>query len=77
MTAPRSHAEIVELLGAYALDALDGEEYEIVELHLRECPQCRAEVADFREVAALIGHGGAPAPERVWERIAEGVGGQP
>ena len=64
-----SHEEIQELLGAYALDAVDGAEYEAVELHLRECPRCRAEVADHREVAALIGHGGAPAPEGVWDRI--------
>lgn len=73
MTASRSHAEIEKLLGAYALDAVDGEEHEIVDLHLRECPRCRAEVADFREVAALIGHGGGPAPEGVWERIVEAL----
>jgi hypothetical protein len=68
-----SHAEIRELLGAFALDAVDGDEYEAVELHLRECPQCRAEVADHREVAALIGHGGAPAPEGVWDRIIDAL----
>lgn len=68
-----THSEIQELLGAYALDAVDGEEYEVVELHLRECPRCRAEVADHREVAALIGHGGATAPEGIWDRIVASI----
>jgi len=69
----RTHEELQELLGAYALDAVDGEEYQAVELHLRECPQCRAEVSEHREVAALIGHRGAPAPEGVWDRIVEAM----
>jgi hypothetical protein len=64
-----THAEIQELLGVYALDAVEGEEREAVELHLRECPRCRAEVAEHREVAALIAHGGTPAPAGVWDRI--------
>ena len=64
-----THEEIQDLLGAYALDAVEGEEREAVELHLRECPRCRAEVAEHREVAALIAHGGAPAPAGVWDRI--------
>ena len=68
-----THEELQELLGAYALDAVDGEERDAVELHLRECPRCRAEVAEHREVASLIGHGGAPAPEGVWDRIVEAI----
>jgi hypothetical protein len=64
-----THAEIQELLGVYALDAVEGEERDAVELHLRECPRCRAEVAEHREVAALIAHGGTPAPAGVWDRI--------
>ncbi|MGH9073042.1 MAG: anti-sigma factor domain-containing protein, partial [Acidimicrobiales bacterium] len=65
-----THAELEALLGAYALDAVDGPEAEAVELHLRECPRCRAEVAEHRETAALLGHVGAPAPEGLWDRIA-------
>lgn len=68
-----SHEEIQELLGAYALDAVDGEEYEAVEVHLRTCPRCRAEVTEHRETAALIAHGGAPAPEGVWDRIRDSL----
>ncbi|MBV8957224.1 MAG: anti-sigma factor [Actinobacteria bacterium] len=65
-----SHTEIEELLGAYALDAVDPDEAEVVELHLRECPRCRDEVAAHRQTAALLGaHSGADAPAGVWDRI--------
>lgn len=69
MTTPLTHEQIEELLGAYALDAVDADERETVELHLRECPRCRAEVADYREVAVLLAHSGSPAPSGVWDRI--------
>lgn len=65
-----SHGEIEELLGAYALDAVEGWEREAVEAHLRDCPRCREEVATHREVAAHLAHGGGPAPAGVWDRIA-------
>jgi len=62
--------EFSELLGAYALDAVEPEEREAIERHLVDCPRCRAEVAEHREVAAYLSHTGAPAPEGVWDRIA-------
>ncbi len=64
------HDEIAELLGAYALDAVDADEAAAVEAHLAECPRCAAEVADHREVAALLAHTGAPAPEGLWSQIS-------
>ena len=67
---PLSHAELEALLGSYALDAVEGPEAEAVELHLHECPRCRAEVAEHREVAALLGNVGTQAPDRLWDRIA-------
>ena len=63
------HPEVEDLLGAYALDALDPEESDAVDLHLRDCPRCRAEVAEFRETAALLAYGGTEAPPGVWEKI--------
>ncbi|HVE95111.1 MAG TPA: hypothetical protein VNB24_09335 [Acidimicrobiales bacterium] len=63
----RKHDELVELTGAYALDALEDDEFEIMELHLRDCPRCRAEVESFRETAALLAHGGVAAPSGLWE----------
>jgi hypothetical protein len=61
--------EFTELLGAYALDAVEPDEREAIEEHLATCPRCRAEVAEHREVAAFLSKG-APAPEGVWDRIA-------
>jgi anti-sigma factor RsiW len=37
-----SHAEASDLLGAYALDAVDGDEFAELEEHLETCPRCRA-----------------------------------
>lgn len=65
-----SHAAIEELLGAYALDALDRDEITKVEAHLDECPRCRDEVAQHRETAACLARSGGLAPEGVWLRIA-------
>ncbi len=59
-----------DLLGAYALDAVDPDERERIELHLAGCPRCRAEVAEHREVASFLSNTGATAPEGVWNRIA-------
>lgn len=78
MTGEPRHAEIEELLGVYALDAVEPAERELVDQHLSSCARCRAEVAEHREVAALLAHSGAPAPEGVWDRIAEALeGGEP
>lgn len=70
MTDDPRHDELRALLGAYALDAVDPEETRAVEDHLRECPQCRAEVEQHRSVAALLGNVGASAPAGLWDRIA-------
>ncbi len=63
------HAELQALLGAYALDAVEAEEAAVLELHLATCPRCRNELADHREVAALLGYAGGSAPGGVWDRI--------
>jgi hypothetical protein len=65
-----NHPEVAELLGAYALDAVEGDEAAEIERHLHECPRCRAELAGHREVAALLGNSGADAPGEIWDRIA-------
>ncbi|HEX2274610.1 MAG TPA: anti-sigma factor [Acidimicrobiales bacterium] len=66
-----NHADAASFLGAYALDALDGDERAAVEAHIRDCGACQAEVAEHREVAAVLG---APqwsrAPKGLWDRIA-------
>jgi anti-sigma factor RsiW len=65
--------EIEELIGAYALDAVDPDEREQIEAHLATCPRCRDELAGHLEVAALLGNTGAPAPEGLWDRIASSL----
>ncbi|MGH9293389.1 MAG: anti-sigma factor domain-containing protein [Acidimicrobiales bacterium] len=68
------HKEIEELLGAYALDATDPAEKEIVEAHLIGCARCRGEMTANLAVATALGNSGALAPEGVWERIAAEIG---
>lgn len=73
-----THHDIEELLGAYALDAVDAEEAQLVEAHLVDCPRCRAEVAAHREVAALLTTGAtAPVPDGLWDKIAADLGDTP
>lgn len=69
MTIRLTHDEIRELLAAYALDAVDRDEAETLDLHLRDCPRCRAEVADHREAASALAAGHEPAPMRLWDNI--------
>lgn len=47
---PDTHA----LAGAYAVDAVTDEERRSFELHLEQCADCRAEVAELRATAAAL-----------------------
>lgn len=69
----RDHRDLQDLLGAYALDAVDPDEAAEVEEHLRSCHSCRAELAEHRSVAALLANTGGPAPTGVWARIADSL----
>jgi hypothetical protein len=64
------HTEIQELLGAFALDAVDLDEAATIEAHLATCPRCRDEVREHREVASMLAFAGTTAPEGMWERLA-------
>jgi anti-sigma-K factor RskA len=70
MSDVRRFDDIEELLGAYALDAVDDDERRQVEAYLETSPRAQAEVDQHREVAALLAFGGAPAPTGLWDRIA-------
>lgn len=65
-----NHSDIESLLGAYALDAVDRSEADLVELHLTECPRCRAEVAAHRDTASMLASVGSDAPAEAWDAIA-------
>jgi Anti-sigma-K factor rskA/Putative zinc-finger len=74
---PDDHADLQELLGAYALDAVTPDEASRVEDHLRGCPRCRAEVDAHRETAAMLAGSGRSAPPEIWERISAALEDQP
>jgi hypothetical protein len=57
-----------DLLGAFALDALD-EERKGVEDHLVVCPRCREEVARHREVLARLVFDRVAPPDHIWDRL--------
>jgi hypothetical protein len=65
-----SHDDVADLLGAYALDALEPAELQAVDRHVHSCPSCLAEVAQHREVAGLLTPGWGAPPPGVWEKIA-------
>jgi len=63
MTEPHANPEDLDL---YALGALDGEEKQTFEAHLRSCPACRRELAAARERTTLLGlaaPAAAPRPQ--------------
>lgn len=69
MVGLMNHAEASELLGAYALDAVEPDEAEAVEAHLETCPRCRDELRSHREVVGLLAYAGQEAPEGLWDRV--------
>jgi hypothetical protein len=78
MTDPLSeaeHQELQDLLGAYALDAVDKETAERIERHLDGCVKCAVEVSQHHEVAGLLANSGGPSPASIWEGIESRLGG--
>ncbi|MFN8028708.1 MAG: anti-sigma factor [Acidimicrobiia bacterium] len=58
-----------ELLGAYALDAVDDDERRAFEAYPARAPAAAAEVAQRRDTAAMLAVTGGPPPEGVWEQL--------
>ena len=69
MAGLMNHAEVSELLGAYALDAVEPEEAAAIEVHLESCPRCRDELRAHREVVGMLAYAGQDAPEGLWDRV--------
>ena len=67
---PGDTYELDELLGAYALDAVEDDERRRVEDYLEINPRAAAEVREHREVATMLAYTGMEAPAGLWERIA-------
>jgi anti-sigma-K factor RskA len=66
--------ELDELLGAYALDAVDADERRRVEDYLEVSPRASAEVQAHREVATMLAFTGMDAPDGLWGRISDEIG---
>lgn len=70
MTRIGVHEEVQELLGVYALDAVDDlAEREEIEAHLALCAICRAELDEHREALALLTPDADDAGDEVWMAI--------
>lgn len=67
------HQEIRDLLGVYALDALESEERERVATHLESCQECRREAEEHRERAGWLGSARQPVPTTTWDSIVSGM----
>ncbi|MCP3420637.1 anti-sigma factor [Nocardioides pinisoli] len=69
-----SEMDVHKLTGAYALDALDELERARFEQHLAQCDDCRAEVAELRETAALLADTVAvPPPASLRDSVLAGI----
>jgi len=69
MRVELDHHEMQELLGAYALNAVDAREEAAVERHIPHCEECRKELEQHREVAALLSTTERFAPADLWDSI--------
>lgn len=65
-----SNAELRELLGAYAINALDDDERALVESHLAESATLREELVPYLDAAAALGSTVEQTPSAAtWDRI--------
>lgn len=78
MTNSAEHHELQALLGAFALDALEGVERHAVEAHLRGCDACQAELVELRRVMAGLGlaAGEQPPPPALRDRVLTAATGR-
>jgi Putative zinc-finger len=73
----RDHDQVQELLGAYALDAVEELDRRDIEAHLATCPPCRAEVVEHLETAAMLAAATERAPDGVWDEISDRLDERP
>jgi anti-sigma-K factor RskA len=68
--------DLDELLGAYALDAVDDDERRRIDDYLEVNPRAANEVQAHREVATMLAFTGMDAPDDLWGRISAEIGEQ-
>lgn len=70
----RSHGQLRELVGAYALGQLSGEQWRAVHDHLVVCAACRADLEEVAPVAGLLGVSrDRLRPDELGSAVAEGA----
>jgi len=74
--SPGDTYELDELLGAFALDAVDLDKRRRVDDYLEVNPRAAAEVQAHREVATMLAFTGMDAPDDLWGRISDEIGEQ-
>jgi anti-sigma-K factor RskA len=74
--AVRDSYDLDELLGAYALDAVDDDERRRVDDYLEVNPRAASEVQAHREVATMLAFTGMDAPDDLWGRISAEISEQ-
>ncbi len=66
---PRDPEELRELLGAFALGALDDEEHDLVEDYVLDDPEARAELHELEHAVAWLGHASPRPSEASWNAV--------
>jgi anti-sigma factor RsiW len=66
-----TNQDLHELTSAYALDALDADDRQAFETHLRECERCRSELGELAETVGALAYAseGPVPPESLRDRI--------
>ena len=74
-----THAELREMLGLYALGALEAHDAAALAAHLEKCPSCLAELVNLEESVAELAHaaGPIPPPADVTSRILRAARSEP
>jgi len=75
---PDPHVAVQRLLPWYLTGRLETAEHDIVETHLAQCPECRAELETERQWQLLHpGHGAQVDVEEGWARMRARLAGEP
>jgi anti-sigma-K factor RskA len=65
--------DVRDLIGAYAIDAVDDDERRAIDAHLEQDADLRAEVSGLQHSASVLAHTGGPPPAGVWERLEAAI----
>ena len=73
MSIKVDHRKFQELLGAYALHAVEDDESVMMQLHVDQCSECRSELDEHLDVVSLLSSTERFAPTALWETITNRI----